>query len=208
MVAFGLFGMLAYPYLAHHTLDTSEQIGLFLGTAIHDTSQVMGAAMTYREMFDDEVVLKVAAVTKLTRNLFLAAVIPGLTWLHMRSAHVVGTNVGPASKVPFTTLFPPFIAGFVLMALLRTAGDASVADGGLIMGSVDAAQWKELTNYVSGNAGATCLGTAMSAVGLGTSFSVFKGVGLKPFAVGMGGAVVVGCTGFVMASLMGQFVKL
>ena len=36
------------------------------------------------------------------------------------------------------------------------------------------------------------LGTAMAAVGLNTSVAVFKGVGLKPFAVGFAGAVVVG----------------
>jgi outer membrane protein OmpA-like peptidoglycan-associated protein len=47
VVAFGLFGMLFYPYLAHSLLGSSETIGLFLGTAIHDTSQVVGAALTY-----------------------------------------------------------------------------------------------------------------------------------------------------------------
>lgn len=40
VVAFGTVGMLCYPYLAHYALSTSTQIGLFLGTAIHDTSQV------------------------------------------------------------------------------------------------------------------------------------------------------------------------
>ena len=35
--------------------------------------QVMGAGMTYNEMYDDEVALQWASITKLTRNLFLAA---------------------------------------------------------------------------------------------------------------------------------------
>src|SRR5688500_13650404 len=83
-VTFGLFGMLVYPYVAHALLRPSETVGLFLGTAIHDTSQVVGAALTYRQMYDDDVVLRVATVTKLTRNLFLAAVIPLLAWMHMR----------------------------------------------------------------------------------------------------------------------------
>ena len=39
----------------------------------------------------------------------------------------------------------------------------------------------------------------MAAVGLNTSFAVFKGVGLKPFAVGMAGALVVGAVGMMMA---------
>ena len=39
-------------------LDSSVQIGTFLGLAIHDTSQVMGAALTYDSVYVDEVVLK------------------------------------------------------------------------------------------------------------------------------------------------------
>jgi uncharacterized membrane protein YadS len=48
----------------------------------------------------------------------------------------------------------------------------------------------------------------MAAVGLGTRFSVFRGVGLKPFAVGLAGALLVGLAGLAMALLFGQFVKL
>ncbi len=67
-------------------LRTSEQIGLFLGTAIHETSQVFGAALTYKEVFSDEVMLKAATVTKLTRNLFLAVVVPLLSFLYLRQS--------------------------------------------------------------------------------------------------------------------------
>ena len=52
------------------------------------------------------------------------------------------------------------------------------------------------------------LGTAMAAVGLNTSFKVFKGVGLKPFVVGLAGAVVVGTVGMLMAIVFGRFVTL
>ena len=82
--------MLVYPYLAHAVLGSSETIGLFLGTAVHDTSQVVGAALTYKQVYDDDVVLRVATVTKLTRNIFLAAVIPLLTWMHIRSRRRAG----------------------------------------------------------------------------------------------------------------------
>ena len=44
VVALGTFGMLVFPHLARHTFDTSEQVGLFLGLAIHDTAQVRGVA--------------------------------------------------------------------------------------------------------------------------------------------------------------------
>jgi uncharacterized membrane protein YadS len=48
----------------------------------------------------------------------------------------------------------------------------------------------------------------MAAVGLGTSFSVFKGLGLKPFAVGLVGALLVGVIGLLLSLLVGQFVRL
>ena len=51
---------------------------MFLGLAVHDTSQVVGAGMTFRDAFDDEDAFKAATVTKLTRNLLLAVAIPYL----------------------------------------------------------------------------------------------------------------------------------
>ena len=47
-VAFGTLGMLIYPYVFHELCaGNSEQVGLCLGVAIHDTSQVVGSAMSY-----------------------------------------------------------------------------------------------------------------------------------------------------------------
>ena len=51
-------------------------------------------------------------------------------------------------------------------------------------------------------------GELQAAIGLNTSFKVFKGVGLKPFAVGFAGAVVVGAVGMTMAIIFGRFVDL
>jgi uncharacterized integral membrane protein (TIGR00698 family) len=207
VVAFGLFGMLVYPYVAHLLLARSESVGLFLGTAIHDTSQVVGAALTYRQMYADDVVLRVATVTKLTRNLCLAAVIPLLTWMHFRQSHE--SKHGERKAVSWTTLVPTFIIGFVVMAVVRTIGDATLQSNGAAFGVWDAATWTSLTNQIGDFwASRVLLGTAMAAVGLSTSFAVFKGVGAKPFVVGLVGALVVGAVGMVMAVVFGQFVAL
>ena len=48
----------------------------------------------------------------------------------------------------------------------------------------------------------------MAAVGLNTSVAVFKGVGAKPFLVGLAGALVVGAVGMLMALLLGPYVSL
>lgn len=202
---FGLVGMFLYPYLAPHILHTSEQIGLFLGTAVHETSQVVGAALTYKEVFNDEVVLKAATVTKLTRNLFLAIVVPMLSYLYLR--RMAAQGAGDGGKISIAKLLPAFILGFIAMAIVRSIGDAQVANG-LAFGIWDADGWKEFTKAVGETWGSRALGTAMAAVGLATSFSVFKGVGLKPFLVGLVGALLVGVIGWGMAFLLGGFVKL
>ncbi len=207
VVAFGLFGMLVYPYLAHALLPGSAAIGLFLGTAVHDTSQVVGAALTYRQIYADDAVLRVATVTKLTRNLFLAVVIPILTWLHRRDGS--GGSGARKTTTSWQSLVPSFVLGFVAMVAVRSVGDTMLGTGRFAYGVWDQAGWSALTSVLGDRIGAQwLLGTAMAAVGLNTSFSVFKGVGLKPFAVGMAGAVVVGLVGFAMAALFGPFVAL
>lgn len=207
VVAFGLMGMLLYPYLAHALLGHSETIGLFLGTAVHDTSQVVGAALTYKQVYGDDVVLHVATVTKLTRNIFLAAVIPILTWMHIRAQQAVGA--GAIGAVVSTTLVPGFVVGFVGMAVVRTIGDATLGSMGAAFGFLSAEAWASITKDLGDFwASQVFLGTAMAAVGLNTNFSVFRGVGMKPFAVGMAGALVVGAVGMLMAVLLGRFVAL
>jgi uncharacterized integral membrane protein (TIGR00698 family) len=207
VVAFGLFGMLTYPYLAHAVLGSSETIGLFLGTAVHDTSQVVGAALTYKQVYDDDVVLRVATVTKLTRNIFLAAVIPILTWMHVRAQAKIGS--GGIGAVSLTSLIPGFVIGFLAMAVVRSIGDWTLTSGGAAFGVLSAAQWTSITKSLGDYwASQILLGTAMAAVGLNTNFAVFKGVGLKPFAVGMAGALVVGAVGMTMAIIFGRFVHL
>jgi uncharacterized integral membrane protein (TIGR00698 family) len=206
VVAFGLFGMLVYPYLAHVLLQRSETVGLFLGTAVHDTSQVVGAALTYRQMYADDVVLRVATVTKLTRNLFLAAVIPVLTWMHLRGQHA---SAGARPRTTWRSLVPLFVVGFVSMAVVRTIGDALLQESGTAFGLWDQAAWTRLTNVVGDFwASRMFLGTAMAAVGLNTSVAVFRGVGAKPFLVGLAGALVVGAVGMLMAMLLGGYVTL
>lgn len=205
---FGLLGMFLYPYLAPHLLSTSEQIGMFLGVAVHETAQVVGAALTYREVFGDDVAFQVATVTKLTRNLLLAAVVPVLALTHMREQRQAGPNAEQGQSWSWSQAIPMFVLGFILMALVRTIGDATLARGAAF-GLFDAEAWASILRAAGDVWGSKyLLGTAMAAVGLGTSLSVFRGVGIKPFLVGLTGALLVGVVGFVMVLLLGPFVVL
>ncbi len=208
-VAFGTLGMLAYPYLFNVLCTSSEQVGICLGVGIHDTSQVLGSAMAYKETFDDDVVLKVAAITKLTRNLGLAFAIPGLTYVHameqQKLSEVSGVE-GLKKSAPyllgesisglntFQKFVPPFLVAFVGMSCLRSTGDYMLGQ--------DVEVFQHAMNFVGNDLSKYALGTAMAGVGLSTSASSLKGVGWKPFAVGGAGALVVGGTGFAVASMV------
>jgi len=195
---FGLVAMLSYPYLAHALFGAdSGAVGLFLGTGIHDTSQVMGAALSYKEVFRDEVAFRVATVTKLTRNVFLVAVVPLLAYLHVRRTGHAG------GRVRFAKLFPLFVLGFLAMAIVRSLGDARLAAGGLAWGIWDAAGWKQVANTVGEAWGSAALGTAMAGVGLSTNLRAFGKMGWRPLYVGALSAVLVGVLALVLASVVG-----
>ncbi len=107
------------------------------------------------------------------------------------------------------TLVPGFVVGFLGMAMVRSIGDATLASSGAAYGVLSAESWASITKELGDFwASQVLLGTAMAAVGLNTNFAVFKGVGLKPFAVGMAGALVVGAVGMGMAVLLGRLVHL
>ena len=206
-VAFGSVGMILYPYLFHAVCTSSEQVGMCLGVAIHDTSQVLGSALSYKEAFADDVAFKVAAVTKLMRNLGLAVAIPLLTYQHHKSMEAsnnenqqaendLKTTETGSSQLSglnsFTKYVPPFLVAFLGMSVFRTTGDLVFAD-------LDA--YHQVMNFTGNDVSKYLLGTAMAGIGLSTDKSSLQGVGWKPFAVGLSGALVVGGTGFTVAML-------
>lgn len=200
VVAFGSLAMLIHPHIAHYVLPSSDSssIGLFLGLAVHDTAQVMGSAAAYAEQYADAAVVSAAAVAKLTRNLALAAVVPLMAARHAPAAAAgKALTAGALAKA-----VPGFVVGFVLMALVRSAGDAQLAAGeraGWLLGQ-DA--WRRTTDFVGGFLSTkVLLPWAMAGVGLSVSTAAFAGVGWRPFAVGAMGAALVGSTGLATAIL-------
>ena len=201
---FGLVGMLFYPYLAQLFFNGDPiKAGLFLGTAIHDTAQVTGASLMYAQMYDIEKVVDVATVTKLTRNLFIIAVIPVVSYLFYKGK----TSLENEPVIPkWYNLVPLFIIGFLLLTLIRTIGDMTLTGSGAAFGLFDAAAWENF--YTSGSSFGSkyMLGIAMAAVGFSTDFKIFKGLGMKPFYIGLIAAVAVGLVSLLLVSLFGHLI--
>jgi uncharacterized integral membrane protein (TIGR00698 family) len=194
---FGLVAMFAYPWVAHALFAAAPgAAGLFLGTSIHETAQVMGAALSYNEVFQDEAAMKVATVAKLTRNVCLVGVVPAIAYVYARR------QGGAAKRVPLARLFPTFVLGFLAMAIVRSIGDAGLR-GGQAFGFLDASSWAAFTRAVGEKAAPWALGTAMACVGLTTRLSVFKGLGLRPLYLGALVATLVGVIALALAAVVG-----
>jgi uncharacterized integral membrane protein (TIGR00698 family) len=185
---FGVSAMLVYP-VASHWLFAGDGFasGLFLGTAVHDTAQVAGAGLVYQQFYNDPRALDVATVTKLIRNLAILIVVPLMSILYHRKA------AGGASAPAWWRLFPLFVVGFALMSVLRTVGDAATPAFGLL----SAEHW-QLVIAVTKRIAGLCLAVAMACVGLGTDLRDIRRLGLKPFAVGLFSALLVGVVSLVL----------
>jgi len=193
VTVFGLFAMLTYPFLAHALFgDDPLSAGIFLGSAVHDTSQVAGAGMVYQEYFRSPEAMDAATVTKLGRNLSMLLVIPLMSiWYHRRS------NAGEAPP-PWWKMVPAFVLGFAAMSALRTVGDLG---GERPFGVLNAAGWRASIE-VAQQAATACLAIAMAGVGLGTRMEGLRRIGIKPLALGLASALLVGALSAALVSML------
>ena len=209
ITVFGIVAMVAYPFLANWIFaGDTIMAGLFTGTSIHETAQVAASGLIYDQSFgtvSNPTTADVAIVTKLVRNVLMVAVIPVMTFVYARRAgetrYASESGYRKALK-----LFPLFILGFLFMAVLRSIGDAGIQGGSLAMGLWGSEQWAGITSGIKQWSG-YILATAMAGVGLGTSFKSMKGLGIKPFYMGLFAAVLVGVVAIIMVLLLGRFVS-
>jgi uncharacterized integral membrane protein (TIGR00698 family) len=183
---FGLAALLLYPWLAHALFGSDMlRTGLFLGAAIHDTSQVVGAATTYRDLFGGDEIVETATVTKLVRNLLMLGVIPLLALVGRRIEDgAPNPATTPATRMPL----PWFLVGFVAACLLRTIGDATPGHPFAILSP---ATWHDMLE-VFGSTSQAGLLLALTAVGLETRLGAFRTLGARPVLLALAAAVGVG----------------
>ena len=175
---FGILSMLIYPYFANFYFDSNPLLaGLFLGTSIHETSQVAAAGLIYEQQFNSPETLNIATVTKLLRNTFLIVMIPLFAFLY---------NRGQTREKSYSILsiFPYFVLGFVGMIILRNLGDE-------IFVYENQSNWSETINIIKFSS-KIFLTMAMAAIGLSTNLKDIKDMGYKPFIVGFIAMLTVG----------------
>lgn len=185
VVIIGLTGMLFYPALAHHLFSGNPlAAGIFLGTSIHDTSQVMGAALLYSGQYLSPETLEAATVTKLLRNLTLIVVVPVLAARHAEKG--ADGAVAGNRLLALRRLLPGFVIAFVLMAVLRTIGDA-ISHG---RPGFDLDLWQPGLS-LAGKSSEMLLTVGMAAVGLTVDLGGMRRVGWRPLVAGVLAAATV-----------------
>ena len=173
---FGILSMLIYPYFANFYFESEPLlIGLFLGTSIHETSQVAAAGLIYDQQFNSPETLNIATVTKLIRNTFLIIMIPLFAFLYNRGKTT-------EKKYSIIDIFPYFVLGFVAMIIIRNLGDLMYSNNYKWLVTIEGIK---LSSKIF-------LTMAMAAIGLSTNLKEIKNMGYKPFVVGFIGMATVG----------------
>lgn len=214
ITVFGLIATIVYPIIAYFIFGgDATKAGLWLGTSIHDTSQVTGAALVFADLWNLPLGLDVATVTKLVRNVFMILVIPLMSFLYVKNEakistdSVAGMNKSIAkSKVNIKKLIPVFVIGFLLVSILRSIGDVGINTTNLAFGLFGTDTWGEIIKNVKDFATILFV-VALGGVGLSTDFSKFKGLGTKPFLVGFSAALTTGVVSFLSVSLLGGLIN-
>jgi len=154
---FGVLGVILYPFVGL-ALELPDLIfGMWAGTAINDTSQVVAAGFIYSEEAGT-----IATTVKLTRNVMIVPVVLGVGYYYARQR-----RDGEGEGVSITDIFPTFVLGFVALAILNSAG-------------VLPEQFAEFLV----DASKILIILALSGIGLGVRFQSFTNIGWKPFILG------------------------
>jgi uncharacterized integral membrane protein (TIGR00698 family) len=175
----GFAAIILYPKIAQILGVTDMNFGVFAGTAIHSTPQVVGAGFIFSDLAG-----KTATAVKLVRNCFMVPVAFLIAvWYAntvLRSQKKEGAHVNVAKA------FPWFLFGYFILAGLNTQGYFSPE--GI---------------QAFNTAGKFLILLGLAGIGLNTDFRSFIKVGPKPLFVGFIGALVVaGCSILMISFLM------
>ncbi len=177
----GLVAILLYPVVAQAIGASDVQFGIFAGTAIHSTPQVVGAGFIFSELAG-----KTATAVKLIRNCFLApvALLVAAFYTGVQSGADISESGSSGFKRKATNVakaFPWFLFGFFLMAWCNTQGYFTQS-------GIDAFS----------RSGKFFILLGMVGIGLNTRLNAIVSVGGKPLFIGCIGALIVAGTSLLM----------
>jgi len=179
---FGTAAVVVYPLIGHALGMSDDLFGHWAGAAVNDTSQVTATGFSYSVPAGET-----ATVVKLTRNTLMVPVIFALgTWFASRRTGRTDTDGGRGWVASARKAVPPFLLGFLALALVNSAG--------LIP--------PELVTLFS-RASAVLIVMALVGVGLSTSLTQLRQTGPAPFVMGLAVAGVLALVSLSLFVLLG-----
>ena len=181
---FGTAAVFLYPILGHALGLSDAAFGTWAGTAVNDTSQVVAAGFAYSEAAGH-----VATVVKLTRNALMAGVILVMGLAFTSDA---ARSAGPWWD-RLKKSVPLFVLVFLAMCALNSTG--AIAWASSVVGRDFSADAQVAAKFL--------ILVALAGVGVGTSFSAMRKIGLRPFGLGLATALVASGTSLLLIRLLG-----
>lgn len=165
---FNILAVFIFPALGRVFHMTDTGFGIWAGTAINDTSSVVAAGFAFSDAAGE-----LATIVKLTRTLMIIPITLALTLYRTWKRKQQGTAA--ASNYSIVKIFPWFVLGFLLTAILNSTGWIPSA----------ASSWlNELGKFG--------IMVAMAGIGLNTNLKSLVKNGVRPIALGL-------CCWFVVA---------
>lgn len=158
---FDIITVIIFPWIGLILGMTDTGYGLWIGTAVNDTSSVVAAGYAFSQLAGNT-----AVIVKLTRTLFI---IPCVLIFSVINERLESQNEGVKGRqaVNLRKIFPYFVVFFLVVVGLRSTGIISDAAAPAIS-----------------SASRFCMIMALSAIGLTTSFGDIKNIGPKPMILG------------------------
>ena len=166
ILALGALALFTFPLIGHSLHLSDQAYGIWSGLAVDNTAEATAAGALY-----SDAAAKLAVLVKTTRNAMIGFVVLAyaIYWASQGQAKTVG------NKAAFLwQKFPKFVLGFLLISVLSTyhffSKDQNTALANL-------SRWAFLLPF--------------AGVGLRTNFREMRKQGLRPFAVGAIGEIVI-----------------
>ena len=170
IAAFSTLAMVLYPLLVAALSLTQAEAGLFLGGAIHDVAQVVGAGYIISPD-----VANSATLAKMFRVSMLMPVVVVFSLAFAKSREEAQSN-GLATHTKKAPLIPMFLVVFVALAVLNNITKLPAA---ALSAMSDLSGW--------------CLVISIAALGIKTSLEKLSKLGWRPIALLASEAVFIAC---------------
>ncbi len=201
---FNILAVFLFPFLGRLLHLSDLGFGMWAGTAVNDTSSVVATGVAWSALSGNTTALTFATIVKLTRTLMIVPICLFLSVYMVRSKSVSRHNASgqtnhavsgtqkeksaDSQHFSFIKIFPWFVIGFLLSALVNTFTGLP-----------------ESFSHLLAQSGKFMIVMAMSAIGLNTHLRKLLTNGLKPIALGLGCWFVVASVSLIVQYGLGLF---